>query len=42
VLLERPRDRVALAQNALDIGYCKSILEFFYRRQAHAALKEAA
>ncbi|HEV7616585.1 MAG TPA: ABC transporter ATP-binding protein [Burkholderiaceae bacterium] len=42
VLLERPRDRVALAQDALYIGYRKSVLEFLYHRQAHAALKEAA
>lgn len=41
-MLERPRDRVALAQDALYIGYRKSVLEFLYHRQAHAPLKEAA
>jgi nitrate/nitrite transport system ATP-binding protein len=42
VMLERPRDRVALANDALYIEYRTSVLEFLYRRQAHPALKEAA
>jgi nitrate/nitrite transport system ATP-binding protein len=43
VRLERPRDRVALAQDPLYIEYRLSVLEFLYHRQAHpAALTEAA
>jgi nitrate/nitrite transport system ATP-binding protein len=42
VMLERPRDRVALANDPLYIEYRTSVLEFLYRRQAHPALKEAA
>ena len=39
--LERPRDRVALAQDPLYIEYRRSVLEFLYHRQAHPALQEA-
>jgi nitrate/nitrite transport system ATP-binding protein len=42
VRLERPRDRVALAQDPLYIEYRRSVLEFLYHRQAHPALKDAA
>lgn len=42
VRLERPRERVALAQDALYSEYRTSVLEFLYHRQAHPALKEAA
>jgi nitrate/nitrite transport system ATP-binding protein len=42
VRLDRPRERVALAQDALYIQYRTSVLEFLYHRQAHPALKEAA
>jgi nitrate/nitrite transport system ATP-binding protein len=42
VRLERPRERVALAQNALYTEYRTSVLEFLYHRQAHPVLKEAA
>jgi len=33
VLLDRPRDRVALAQNPLYAEYRVSVLEFLYHRQ---------
>ncbi|MFC3106881.1 ABC transporter ATP-binding protein [Undibacterium arcticum] len=42
VRLERPRERVALAQDALYGEYRTSVLEFLYHRQAHPALQEAA
>ncbi|HEV2609194.1 MAG TPA: ABC transporter ATP-binding protein, partial [Noviherbaspirillum sp.] len=43
VRLERPRDRVALAQDPLYVEYRRSVLEFLYHRQANpAVLKEAA
>jgi len=42
VSLERPRDRVALANDPLYIGYRASVLDFLYRRQANPATKEAA
>ena len=42
VMLERPRDRVALAQDPLYIEYRTSVLEFLYRRQSHPAMKAAA
>jgi nitrate/nitrite transport system ATP-binding protein len=42
VRLDRPRERVALAQDALYTQYRTSVLEFLYHRQAHPALKEAA
>jgi nitrate/nitrite transport system ATP-binding protein len=42
VRLARPRERVALAQDALYTEYRTSVLEFLYHRQAHPALKEAA
>ena len=42
VRLARPRDRVALAQDALYSQYRTSVLEFLYHRQAHPAAKEAA
>jgi energy-coupling factor transporter ATP-binding protein EcfA2 len=35
VQLERPRDRVALAQDARYIEYRTAVLEFLYRKQAH-------
>jgi nitrate/nitrite transport system ATP-binding protein len=42
VQLERPRERVALAQDPLYVKYRSAVLEFLYHRQAHPALKEAA
>ena len=42
VRLARPRERVALAQDALYSEYRTSVLEFLYHRQAHPAAKEAA
>jgi nitrate/nitrite transport system ATP-binding protein len=42
VRLERPRERVALAQDPLYSEYRTSVLEFLYHRQAHPALKDAA
>ena len=39
--LPRPRERVALAQDARYSGYRTAVLEFLYHRQAHPA-KEAA
>jgi nitrate/nitrite transport system ATP-binding protein len=43
VRLERPRDRVALANDPLYVEYRSSVLEFLYHRQAHpAAMREAA
>ena len=39
--LERPRDRVALAQDPLYIEYRSTVLEFLYHRQVHPA-KQAA
>ncbi|MDB5763841.1 MAG: transporter ATP-binding protein [Herminiimonas sp.] len=42
VRLERPRERVALAQDALYGEYRTSVLEFLYHRQAHPSMKEAA
>jgi nitrate/nitrite transport system ATP-binding protein len=42
VRLERPRERLALAQDAL-YGECRtSVLEFLYRRQARPEVKEVA
>jgi nitrate/nitrite transport system ATP-binding protein len=41
VQLERPRDRVALAQDVRYTEYRTAVLEFLYRKQAHPA-KEAA
>ena len=41
VQLERPRDRVALAQDARYMEYRGAVLEFLYRKQAHPA-REAA
>ncbi|MDE2428959.1 MAG: ABC transporter ATP-binding protein [Burkholderiales bacterium] len=41
VRLERPRDRVALAQDPLYAEYRSSVLEFLYHRQSHPA-KDAA
>jgi len=37
VRLERPRDRVALAQDARYMGYRTAVLEFLYRKQANPA-----
>lgn len=43
VNLERPRDRVALAEDAHYVEYRRAVLEFLYHRQANpATLKEAA
>ncbi len=42
VQLQRPRDRVALAQDPLYMQYRTAVLEFLYHRQAHPAMKEAA
>ncbi len=33
--IERPRDRVSLANNARYIGCRQQVLEFFYRKQSH-------
>ncbi len=41
VQLERPRERVVLAQDARYSQYRAAVLEFLYRKQAHPA-KEAA
>lgn len=41
VMLERPRDRLALAQDVLYAEYRTSVLDFLYRRQARPA-REAA
>ncbi|CAN5209489.1 ABC transporter ATP-binding protein [soil metagenome] len=41
VKLDRPRERVALAHDALYTEYRTSVLEFLYHRQAHP-VKEAA
>lgn len=42
VRLERPRERVALAQDALYSEHRTAVLEFLYHRQAHPAMKDAA
>jgi nitrate/nitrite transport system ATP-binding protein len=42
VRLARPRERVALAQDALYSEYRTSVLEFLYHRQAHPAAQQAA
>src|SRR6478672_4529397 len=43
VSLSRPRDRVALAHDALYVEYRRSVLEFLYHRQVNpAVVKEAA
>jgi nitrate/nitrite transport system ATP-binding protein len=42
IKLERPRERVALAQDAHYAGYRTAVMEFLYHRQAHQALKEVA
>jgi nitrate/nitrite transport system ATP-binding protein len=42
VNLPRPRERVALAQDAQYMAYRTAVLEFLYHRQAHPAMKEAA
>lgn len=41
VRLPRPRDRVALAQDARYTEYRKAVLEFLYRKQAHPAIETA-
>ena len=41
VQLARPRDRVALASDVRYMAYRSAVLDFLYRKQAHAA-KEAA
>jgi len=38
VELERPRDRVALAQDARYTEHRRQVLEFLYRKQAHPAV----
>ncbi|QAU35588.1 ABC transporter ATP-binding protein [Janthinobacterium sp. 17J80-10] len=40
--LARPRERVALAQDAQYMQYRTAVLEFLYHRQAHPSMKEAA
>ena len=35
VALERPRNRVALADNVQYLGYRKAVIDFLYTRQAH-------
>lgn len=42
VKLDRPRDRVALAEDARYIEYRRTVLEFLYHRQAHPVEKQAA
>ena len=42
VRLDRPRERVALAQDPLYIEYRTSVLEFLYHRQANPAAKLVA
>jgi nitrate/nitrite transport system ATP-binding protein len=42
VKLDRPRDRVALAEDARYIEYRRTVLEFLYHRQAHPGEKQAA
>jgi nitrate/nitrite transport system ATP-binding protein len=42
VQLERPRERVTLAQDSRYMAYRTAVLEFLYNRQAHPVLKEAA
>jgi len=42
VRLERPRDRLALAQDPLYLDYRTSVLEFLYQRQGHPAQRFAA
>ncbi|KQV53862.1 MULTISPECIES: ABC transporter ATP-binding protein [unclassified Duganella] len=42
VRLERPRDRLALAQDALYLDYRTSVLEFLYQRQGRPAQRFAA
>ncbi|WP_395825061.1 ABC transporter ATP-binding protein [Collimonas sp.] len=41
VRLARPRERVALAQDALYAEYRTSVMEFLYRKQAHPAAHAA-
>ena len=41
VRLARPRDRLALAQDALYIGYRTAVLEFLYHRQGRPAQRAA-
>jgi nitrate/nitrite transport system ATP-binding protein len=40
--LERPRDRVALAQNNRYLEYRRAVLEFLYHRQRHPLAEQAA
>ena len=42
VRLERPRDRLALAQDPLYLDYRTSVLEFLYQKQVRAAQRFAA
>ncbi|MDY7577931.1 ABC transporter ATP-binding protein [Herbaspirillum sp. RTI4] len=42
VALPRPRERVALAQDAAYAAYRSTVLEFLYRKQAHPAAKISA
>jgi nitrate/nitrite transport system ATP-binding protein len=42
VQLERPRERVSLAQDSRYMAYRTAVLEFLYHRHAHSATKEAA
>jgi nitrate/nitrite transport system ATP-binding protein len=42
VRLSRPRERLALAQDALYTEYRTSVLEFLYQRQSRPLSKEAA
>jgi nitrate/nitrite transport system ATP-binding protein len=41
VQLDRPRDRVALAQDARYTEHRTAVLEFLYRKQAHPATEAA-
>jgi nitrate/nitrite transport system ATP-binding protein len=40
--LERPRERVALAQNSRYLEYRRAVLEFLYHRQSHPLAEQAA
>jgi nitrate/nitrite transport system ATP-binding protein len=42
VQLERPRERVTLAQDTRYMAYRTAVLEFLYHRQAHPVMREAA
>jgi nitrate/nitrite transport system ATP-binding protein len=41
VKLERPRNRVALAESSAYLGYRKAVIDFLYTRQAHVEKQSA-